>query len=175
MDKPTLILIPGWAGNQALWEHQDHALKDTLETRVIVMDKERTRDAMVERVLKEAPSRFALAGQSMGGWVAQKVAATAPERVTRLILANTWASSRPELNALQEQAIQAIQSGQLEEAIKSRLPLILYEGKLSDVDFLTKLKAMMLSLSADLLGAQMQAMLDDDLSLPLLPKIRPSA
>ncbi len=172
MEKPTLVLIPGWAGNQTLWEHQAHALKDIVQTQVIVMDKETTRDAMVERVLKEAPRQFALAGQSMGGWVAEKVAATAQDRVTKLILANSWASPDPKLNKTQAQVIQAIRAGQLEQTVATQLHMILYSDRLNDLPFLEKLKKMMLSLSPELLCSQMQAMLDDYVSLPLLSQIK---
>jgi pimeloyl-ACP methyl ester carboxylesterase len=32
-----------------------------------------------------------IAGHSLGGWVAQEVAARAPERVSKLFLCDTWA------------------------------------------------------------------------------------
>lgn len=45
--------------------------------------------AMAAYVLADAPERFALIGHSMGARVALEVAASAPERVTRLMLADT--------------------------------------------------------------------------------------
>jgi pimeloyl-ACP methyl ester carboxylesterase len=45
--------------------------------------------AMAEHVLAVAPQRFSIAGQSLGGWVAQEVAARAPERVSKLFLCDT--------------------------------------------------------------------------------------
>ena len=46
---------------------------------------------MAEHVLAVAPQRFSIAGHSLGGWVAQEVAARAPERVSKLFLCDTWA------------------------------------------------------------------------------------
>jgi pimeloyl-ACP methyl ester carboxylesterase len=44
---------------------------------------------VVEDVLAQAPARFALAGFSLGGFVAQAILRTAPERVLRLALIDT--------------------------------------------------------------------------------------
>nr|WP_245330490.1 alpha/beta fold hydrolase [Bradyrhizobium sp. AS23.2] len=49
---------------------------------------------MAAAVLAAAPARFALAGCSMGGYVALEVMRLAPERVERLVLVST--SARPE-------------------------------------------------------------------------------
>ena len=45
--------------------------------------------AMAEKVLREAPPRFALAGHSMGGRVALEILRRAPERVAALALLDT--------------------------------------------------------------------------------------
>ena len=50
---------------------------------------EATLDAQVARLLDELPSRFALAGLSLGGIVAMALVRTAPERVSSLILLST--------------------------------------------------------------------------------------
>ena len=47
--------------------------------------------AIARRILAEAPSRFALAGHSMGGYIAFEIMRQAPERVARLALMNTQA------------------------------------------------------------------------------------
>ena len=52
--------------------------------------------AMAERVLSAAPRSFALAGLSMGGYVAQEIMRQAPERVERLALVDTNARADTE-------------------------------------------------------------------------------
>src|SRR3954464_9830372 len=47
--------------------------------------------AIARRILAEAPPRFALAGHSMGGYIAFEILRQAPERVARLALINTQA------------------------------------------------------------------------------------
>lgn len=54
-------------------------------------DRPVTIDACVDDVLAVAPARFALAGYSLGGRVALRVALAAPERVARLVLVATTA------------------------------------------------------------------------------------
>jgi pimeloyl-ACP methyl ester carboxylesterase len=46
---------------------------------------------IARRILAEAPPRFALAGHSMGGYVAFEIMRQAPERVAKLALINTQA------------------------------------------------------------------------------------
>ena len=47
--------------------------------------------AIARRILAEAPPRFALAGHSMGGYIAFEILRQAPERVAKLALMNTQA------------------------------------------------------------------------------------
>jgi len=49
--------------------------------------------AIARRILAEAPPRFALAGHSMGGYIAFEILRQAPERVAKLALMNTQARS----------------------------------------------------------------------------------
>ena len=53
--------------------------------------------AIARRILAEAPPRFALAGHSMGGYIAFEIMRQAPERVARLALMNS--SARPDTPA----------------------------------------------------------------------------
>jgi pimeloyl-ACP methyl ester carboxylesterase len=57
---------------------------------------------MAARALASLPPRFALAGLSLGGYVALEIMRRAPERVTRLALLGT--SARPEPSAEAERA-----------------------------------------------------------------------
>ena len=60
-----------------------------------IMIADHTRDddvaALVDRILADAPPRFALIGLSMGGYVALEVMRQAPNRVTKLALLDTTA------------------------------------------------------------------------------------
>src|SRR5438128_3626389 len=96
--KKTLLLIPGFGANEKAWQHQIKYLKEICDIHVAVMDRQLSREEIVEHILNTMPPKFSLAGQSMGGWIAQAVASKAPERIDKLMLLNTWCSPDPKLN-----------------------------------------------------------------------------
>ena len=87
----VVIFVPGLLCSPRLWHAQVEAL--AAEHEVVVFDHRRDDDfaSMAERLLDEVQGRFALAGLSMGGYLAQEVAIRAPDRVERLALACTRA------------------------------------------------------------------------------------
>jgi pimeloyl-ACP methyl ester carboxylesterase len=89
-----LVLLPGLICDERLWRD----VIAGLSTRSVVADL--TLDdsiaAMATRTLAAAPARFALAGLSMGGYVAFEIMRRAPERVTHLALFDTSARADDE-------------------------------------------------------------------------------
>ena len=71
--------------------------------------------AIARRILAEAPPRFALAGHSMGGYIAFEIMRQAPERVAKLALMNTQA--RPDTPEAGER-----RRGQIARAQSRRIP-----------------------------------------------------
>src|SRR5262249_53814034 len=90
-----LVLVPGLLCSARLYASQIAALWQFGP--VIVADHRRdsSMEAIAERILADAPPRFALAGLSMGGYVAFAVLRMAPERVSKLALLDT--SARPDI------------------------------------------------------------------------------
>jgi pimeloyl-ACP methyl ester carboxylesterase len=86
-----IVFIPGVGGRDWLFEHQIKSLADVATSEVLVLDSQTTRAEMADHVLAVAPQHFSIAGHSLGGWVAQEIAARAPERVSKLFLCDTWA------------------------------------------------------------------------------------
>ncbi|WP_256839436.1 alpha/beta fold hydrolase, partial [Sphingopyxis sp. KK2] len=80
MDIPV-IAICGIATDEASWLG--------MPVDRIVVPRGATLDAMAAAILTELPDRFALAGHSMGGYVALAIAARAPERLAGLALLST--------------------------------------------------------------------------------------
>lgn len=89
-----LLLVPGLACDEDLWAEQAGALAGTVDVRVADVTAGDTVAELARGVLAGAPERFALAGLSLGGYVALEVQRQAPERVTRLALLDT--SARPD-------------------------------------------------------------------------------
>ncbi|MGH8040273.1 MAG: alpha/beta fold hydrolase [Stenotrophomonas sp.] len=84
-----LLLLPGLLNDAELWRAQVAALSDIADCTVGDQTRGETMQDVVEDVLAQAPSRFALAGFSLGGFVAQHILRVAPERVMRLALIDT--------------------------------------------------------------------------------------
>ena len=66
---------------------------------------------LAQKVLATAPNRFALAGLSMGGYVAQEIMKHAPERVERLALLDT--SGRADADEQRERRDQLIEMSRI--------------------------------------------------------------
>ncbi len=84
---PPVVFLPGSLCDERLFAHQTSALSGPSQVADLSLDG--SIEAMAERVLREAPAQFALAGLSLGGIVAAEVASSAPERVAGLALIDT--------------------------------------------------------------------------------------
>lgn len=91
MSKMQVILLPGLMCDREVWQHQMYHLSHLAEFIIPDLSHADTPQAMVDAVLAVAPRQFALAGHSMGGWVAMEVAKRVPERISKLCLIDTSA------------------------------------------------------------------------------------
>ena len=89
-----LLLLPGLLCDDALWEPVFPALADIAAPMVADLTLDSNLADMAARALAAAPERFALAGLSMGGYVAFEILRQAPHRVLRCALLDT--SARPD-------------------------------------------------------------------------------
>ena len=81
MPKKTLVLLPGLLNTRRLFQHQIEGLSDIADCVVPELWHHNSLGAMAESVLEAAPPTFALAGFSMGGYVAFEVLRRARDRV----------------------------------------------------------------------------------------------
>lgn len=134
MPRPQhLILIPGLLCDEALWKHQIDHLKDTIPVMVADLTKDDSIPAMAERLLADAPSTFALAGLSLGGYVAQEVMRQAPERVERLALVATNArADNEEQHRNRAALIKLAEIGKFKGVTPRLLPNLVHPDRLND-------------------------------------------
>tara|TARA_E500000305_G_scaffold76085_1_gene61831 strand:+ start:4311 stop:5003 length:693 start_codon:yes stop_codon:yes gene_type:complete len=86
-----ILFLPGFMCDRHLWDDAKSGLENLGALHFGDLTRDRSFEAMAERVLSEVPERFSLVGFSMGGFVAREIALMAPERVERLALLNTSA------------------------------------------------------------------------------------
>ncbi|WP_295046143.1 alpha/beta fold hydrolase [uncultured Paracoccus sp.] len=86
---PQLILIPGLLNDADLFRDQITGLSGMARPVVADITGGDTLAALAQGVLALAEDRFALAGFSLGGIVAQEIMRIAPDRVTHLALMDT--------------------------------------------------------------------------------------
>ena len=91
-----LVLLPGLICDARLWRDVIDGLAGRVAPMVADLRLDDTIAAMATRTLAAAPPRFALAGLSMGGYVALEIMRQAPERVSHLALFDTSARADTE-------------------------------------------------------------------------------
>ncbi len=139
MTKIPLILVPGLLCDTELWRHQIDTLGDLADIRVADVGQDESIAGMARRLLADAPDSFALAGLSMGGYVAFEVLRQVPERVTRLALIDTTAApDTPERSEERRALIDASREGAFRGVTRRLLPKLLHPARLDD-DGLTRI------------------------------------
>jgi len=126
-----LIVLPGLLCDARLWAASCRDLGRAVTVADLTRDESLA--ALAARVLAEAPDRFALAGLSMGGYVAMEIVRRAPGRVARLALLDTTAHpDRPEQTARRLDAVALVQAGRFETVVATLPPSLLGAAALAD-------------------------------------------
>jgi pimeloyl-ACP methyl ester carboxylesterase len=82
---------------------------------------------IARHILASSPPTFALAGSSMGGYVALEIMRQAPQRVTKLALLDTSARpDAPEQTHVRSQQIEMARNGRSKEIGPAAVPLLLH-------------------------------------------------
>lgn len=119
--------------DDTLWRHQVEHLRDTLKVSVADVTRDDTIAGMADRILADAPPRFALAGLSLGGYVAQEIMRRAPERVERLALVATNARADNEEQRQNRTAlIKLADVGKFKGVTPRLLPSFVHPDRLND-------------------------------------------
>lgn len=136
MERQPLVLLPGLLNDAELWRHQIDTLADVADISVGNLDHDDSLAGLAKRVLAAAPGRFALAGLSMGGYVAQEVMRQAPERVLRLALLDTNArADGPEAMERRLRLIDIAESGRFSQVMPGMVGNLVHPRRLGSDDF----------------------------------------
>ena len=129
----NLILVPGLICDDEVWAHAEANLSEIADCRTVPADEADTMQGLASAVLETAPETFAIAGFSMGGYVAMEVLRQAPERVTRLALLDTTArGDTPEKAAGRDAAIADCEEGRFDAPLDRFVPLLLHRERMAE-------------------------------------------
>jgi pimeloyl-ACP methyl ester carboxylesterase len=129
--------------------------------------------AIAARILKDAPPRFALAGLSMGGYIAFAMLRLAPERIARLALLDTSARpDTPEQTAGRKTQIAMAQAGRFGEIPDLSIPRFLHRNRQHDERLTSIVRQMAEETGPDAFVRQQNAIMARPDSRPLLASVR---
>lgn len=167
-----IVLIPGLSCSARLYSEQVPALWRHGPVTVADHRQDDTTAAIAGRILAAAPPRFALAGLSLGGYVAFAILRQAPERVARIALLDT--SARPDTPQQSErrQALIALaEAGKLSEVTDLLFPLFVHRNRHGDAALRRIVDVMAEETGPDAFVRQQRAILSRPDCRPLLASI----
>ena len=97
MALPTLLMLPGTLCDHRVFRTQRRALRGIADVRVLDYRDLWHAEQWVQRLLQDLPSRFSVAGFSLGGLWALELLRRAPQRIERIamIASNAQPASAP--------------------------------------------------------------------------------
>lgn len=133
MSNETLILVPGLNCTADLFSPQIAVLHESRPVVVADHTLDDTIEDIARRVLVETPGLLAVAGLSMGGYVALEVMRQAPERVARLALLDTSArADTEEARARRLEQIALAETGHFADVKAQLWPRLVHPDRLED-------------------------------------------
>jgi pimeloyl-ACP methyl ester carboxylesterase len=172
MAADTVMFLPGLLCDDRLWRDQVRAIGAD-RCRIADLTRDDTVDAMAARVLAAAPERFALAGLSMGGYVAFAIMRAAPERVTRLALFDSSArADAPDQTKRRKLLISLAKAGSFKGVTPRLLPQLVARTRAHDAALGAEIIAMATRVGQEAFFRQQRAIMGRLDSRPGLGAIR---
>ncbi len=130
-----ILLVPGLVSSSRIYAPVVPALWRLGPVTVANHIRDDNMGAIARRILAEAPPRFALAGHSMGGYIAFEIMRQAPERVLRLALINTQARpDTPEATARRRGQVARAQAGEFRAILDELFPGFVHPSRRDNAD-----------------------------------------
>lgn len=158
--RDALVLVPGLLCDEALWDHQVRHLGEIADIQVASTTGHDTLDGMVAAILALAPTRFSLAGLSMGGYISMEVMRAAPERVRRLALLDTSGRpDTPEQSDGRRAMLAASQAGEFKGITRRLLGQFVHPSRLGEAALTEAIMAMTARVGPDSFRRQQNALI----------------
>jgi pimeloyl-ACP methyl ester carboxylesterase len=128
-----IVLVPGLLCSARLYTEQIPALRQFGPVTVADHTRDDSMAAIANRILAAAPPRFALAGLSMGGYIALEIVHQAPQRVVKLALLDTASHAETaEQTEHRRPVIDAAQTGRFAEVPDRLFPIFVHRARHGD-------------------------------------------
>jgi pimeloyl-ACP methyl ester carboxylesterase len=168
-----IVLVPGLYATPRFYEAQLPALWTFGPVTVADHRRDDSMAGIARRILSTAPTRFALAGHSMGGYVAFEMMRQAPERVAKLALLDTAARpDTPEQSERRRSQIAIAAGGRMQAIVELQLPVLVHPSRRGDEALRRRIEAMAEETGAEAFIRQQSAIMGRADSRPTLAAIR---
>lgn len=173
MQKIALVLIPGLLCDAQLWQPQVENLSDIADIWIADHTRSDTMAGVARDVLADAPfTSFAVAGLSMGGYIALEILRQAPNRVTRLALLDTAATAElPQQTQMRLELLGLAERGEFARVTEILLPLLIHPSRLAERALTDVVRSMASNIGEHAFARQQRAIMSRTESLSLLPAI----
>ena len=169
--KINLLFLPGLVTDARLFQFQVEDLSDIAQSTVADLTVADTIAELAADVLAHAPQTFALAGLSMGGYVALEIMRQAPERVLGLALLDTSArADTPEATANRRKAMELAETN-FQVVIDNLIPKLVHPSRMTYNSIVDTIYAMAHRVGKDAFTRQQRAIIGRIDSRPYLLKI----
>jgi pimeloyl-ACP methyl ester carboxylesterase len=172
VDALPVVLIPGLTCTARLYAEQIPALWQFGPVTIANHTRDDSMAAIARRILDAAPPRFALAGLSMGGYLAFEIMRQAPQRVAKLALLDTGArGDTPEQTERRKIVIGLAKSGRYAEVPDIAFPVYVHRNRHGDAALKRIVRTMVEETGVEAFLRQQQAIIGRPDSRPGLPAI----
>ncbi len=167
-----LVMIPGLACTARLYTEQLPALWTCGPVTVADHTRAEHVDAIARQILDDAPRHFALAGLSMGGYIALAMMRVAPERVKKLALLDTGArADTPEQTERRKGQIAKAREGDFDAILEALWQVLVHKDRQDDMALKAIVTGMGRMSGAETFARQQQAIMTRPDSRPGLANI----
>jgi pimeloyl-ACP methyl ester carboxylesterase len=173
MSKPNLLLVPGLLCDHRLWQPQVEGLVHSANCVIADVTKADSISAMASAaVARMPPGRFAVAGLSMGGYVALEIARASPDRLSGLALLDT--NARPDSSQATDdrRRMMKLAETDFERVVNALIPKLLVPAHQRDARLVAIVKAMAAAAGKEAYCRQQNAIIGRPDSRPHLANIR---
>ena len=168
-----ILLVPGLVSSPRIYAPVVPALWQFGPVTVANHIRDDHMALIARRILAEAPPRFALAGHSMGGYIAFEIMRQAPERVAKLALLNTQArSDTPEATARRRTMMARARGGEYRAMLDELFPGFVHPSRREDADLRRLVHDMGEDVGVEGFVRQQEAIISRPDSRPVLATIK---